>query len=114
MTFLARTTPSIPYAIAFSIEELLLVRSWAHQRGLCLTIATDQVINGAEFEEMLILAAPGRQTRTLTLWRTPTAVFGQTPQSRPRAFETLKDVLGTLRPVQKSRLNLRRLVGRVG
>lgn len=114
MTFLARATLPTPYAVAFSIEELLLVRSWAEQRGLHLSIATDQVINGAEFEEMLILAAPGRQTRTLTLWRTPTAVFGQTPHSRPRAGETLKDVLATLRPVQKSRLSLRRLLGRVG
>ena len=114
MTFPLRTAQPTPYAIAFSIEELLLVRSWAQQRGLHLTVATDQVLNGAEFEEMLILAIPGRQTRTLTLWRNAVAVFAQTSHSRPRAFEKLKDVLDTVRPIQKSRSGWRRLLGRVG
>ena len=89
-----------PYAIAFSIEELILVRSWAEQRKLRLTIATDQVVDGAEFEELLIIGPPNRQRRTLTLWRTQAAVFAQTPQGRPRGFDTLKHLLDALRPAQ--------------
>ena len=92
-----------PYAIAFSIEELILVRSWAEQRALHLTIATDQVLDGAEFEEMLIVAPHHRERRTLTIWRSQNTVFAQTPQGRPRAFATVKDLLDSLRPAQKAR-----------
>jgi hypothetical protein len=103
-----------PYAIAFAIEELLLVRSWAQQRGLHLTIATDQVRNGAEFEEMLILTSKGRQPPSLMIWRTANAVFAQTPQSRPHGFATLKELLAALHPAQKARGPWRRLLGLAG
>ena len=89
-----------PYAVAFSIEDLLLVRSWAEQRGLRLTVATDQILDGAEFEEMLIIAPANRQRRTLTVWRTKDGVFAQTPQGRPRGFACTKDLLDALRPAQ--------------
>ncbi len=106
------TRVAAPYAIAFSIEELLLVRSWAEQRDLRLSISTDQVLDGAEFEEMLIIMAAGRKAPTLTLWRTQTAVFAQTPYGRPRAFETLKTLLEALRPAQKrQRAGWLRLLG---
>jgi hypothetical protein len=103
-----------PYAVAFAIEELLLVRSWAQQRGLHLTIVTDLVRNGAEFEEMLVLTPKGRQSPSLTLWRTASAVFAQTPQSRPHGFTTLKELLGALQPAQKGRSPWRRLLGLAG
>ncbi len=92
-----------PYAIAFSIEELLLARSWAAQRGLLLSIATDQVVDGAEFEELLIIAPPGRERRTLTLWRTGTAVYAQTPRGRPRMFGSLRALLDSLLPARPAR-----------
>ena len=113
MPSLSPARPAAPYAIAFSIEELILVRSWAEQRGLRLTIATDHVVDGAEFEEMLIMAPPGRQRRTLTLWRTRTAVFAQTPYGRPRTFDTLKDLLDCLRPARQ-RAGWLRLLGLAG
>ena len=91
-------TAPAPYAIAFSIEELILVRSWATQKKLRLFVSTDQVLDGAEFEEVLVIVPQGRQHRNLTLWRTPTTVFAQLPQGRPRAFATLKDALEALRP----------------
>ncbi len=94
------TSVRAPYAVAFSIEDLLLVRSWAEQRGLRLNIATDQVMDGAEFEEMLIIAPPNRERRTLTVWRTQDGVFAQTPQGRPRSFACTKDLLEALRPAQ--------------
>ena len=114
MPSLHRAMPAAPYAIAFSIEELILVRSWAEQRGLHLTIATDQVVDGAEFEEMLVVAPAGRQRRTLTLWRTRTTVFAQTSHGRPRAFDTLKDLLDCLRPARQPRLGWLRLLGLAG
>ncbi len=90
------------------------MRSWAQQRGLHLTIATDQVRNGAEFEEMLILAPQGGQPRCLTVWRTANSVFAQTPQSRPHGFTTLKELLDALQPAQKARSPWRRLLGLSG
>ena len=58
------------------------------------------MLDGAEFEEMLVIVPQGRQHRNLTLWRTQTAVFAQLPQGRPRAFATMKDALESLRPAQ--------------
>ena len=108
----SRRSPSTaPYAVAFSIEDLILVRSWAEQRSLRLTVATDQVLDGAEFEEMLIIAPPNRQRRTLTVWRTQAGVFAQTPYSRPRSFATVRDLLDSLRPAQQpQRASWRRLL----
>lgn len=111
---LSEMRAAAPYAIAFSIEELILVRSWSEQRGLRLTIATDQVLDGAEFEEMLIISPRNRERRTLTLWRSHNTVFAQTPQGRPRAFYTVKDLLDSLRPAQKPRAGWRRLLGLAG
>ncbi len=98
-----------PYAVAFSIEELILVRSWATQRKLRLFVSTDHVMDGAEFEEMLVIVPQGREQRNLTLWRTPTSVFAQLPQGRPRAFATMKDALESLRPAQ-TRASWRRML----
>ncbi len=89
-----------PYAVAFSIEDLILIRCWADRRGLQLSVAIDQVVDGAEFEEMLIVAPQNRERRTLTLWRTQANVYAQTPEGRPRAFATLKDLLEALNPAQ--------------
>jgi hypothetical protein len=74
-------------------------------------IATDQVRNGAEFEEMLTLTAKGHQAPSLILWRTANAVFAQTPQSRPQGFTTLKELLAALHPARKARSPWRRLLG---
>ncbi len=111
MSLSCQSNITAPYAVAFSIEDLILVRSWAEQRSLHLTISTDQVLDGAEFEEMLILAPRNRQRRTLTMWRTQASVFAQTPHGRPRAFATVKDLLDALRPAQqRQRAPWRRLL----
>ena len=101
MSMSRQSTIAAPYAIAFSIEELLLVRSWAERRSLRLVIATDQVLDGAEFEELLIIGPHNRQRRTITVWRTQASVFAQTPHGRPRAFATVKELLDNLRPAQQ-------------
>jgi len=113
MSYTSLPRVTAPYAIAFSIEELLLVRSWAQQRDLALAVATDQVLNGAEFEEMLIVSPQSRDRRTLTIWRTQTAVFAQTPQSKPRAFDSMRELLAALRPARKRHTTWLRLLRRV-
>jgi hypothetical protein len=93
-----------PYGLSFPIEELILLRSWAEQRKLQLIVALDWVLDGAEFEELLILSAAGdSRRRTLTLWRTQEGVFAQTLHGRPHGFETLRELLSQVRPTQKKR-----------
>jgi len=101
-----------PYGLAFSIEELLLVRNWGEKRGLELKIALDQTLDGAEFEEMLILARPACAKRVLTLWRTFGSVFIQAPNGLPRAFTNLPEALEAVRPVQGKRPSIFRFFGR--
>jgi hypothetical protein len=89
-----------PYGLAFAVEELLQIRQWAEHRNLRMMVALDQVLDNAEFEEMVILAPPHRRRRTLTIWRTVGSVFMQTPNGRPRAFTTLEEGLAALRPAR--------------
>jgi hypothetical protein len=100
-----------PYGLSFSIEDLIAVRSWAEQRNLRLGVATDQVVDGAEFEEMLILAPKNRDRRTLTLWRTYSGLYAQTPHGRPRQFATVAEMLESIRPVPKRRRSFWRFLG---
>jgi hypothetical protein len=86
-----------PYGLAFPIEELELVNDWAAQRKLRLHVAVDQVLDGFEFEEMLIIGTPRRQRRCLTLWRTRAGVFGQSAFGRPRPYLCVQQVLDSYR-----------------
>jgi hypothetical protein len=92
-----------PYGLAFAIEDLVAVRVWAEQRGLILTVALDQVLDGVEFEEVLILSAPDHTVRKLTFWHTLGSVMVQAPNCRPRAFATVPDALDALRPEARKR-----------
>ncbi len=103
-----------PYGLAFAVEDLLLVRQWAENRALALTVALDQVIDGAEFEEMLILGSAEGQSRSLILWRTSGTVFAQIPHSRPHAFATVADALESLRPAERKRAAWRKFLGLAG
>jgi len=100
-----------PYGLAFSIDELLMVRDWAEARTLHMIVALDQVLENAEFEEMIILAPPGRRKRILTVWRTLGSVFLQTPGGRPRAFATMPEALASLHPVRSPRPSILRFLG---
>jgi hypothetical protein len=101
-----------PYGLSFPVEELVLVRLWAEERGLCMIVALDQTLDYAEFEEMLILAPPDRKRRTLTIWRTLGSVFLQAPHGRPRAFATVQEALASVRPAVTKRSGLMRFFGR--
>jgi len=101
-----------PYGLSFQIEELVLVRRWAEERGLHLIVALDQMLENAEFEEMLILVPPDRKRRTLTIWRTLGSIFLQVPNGRPRAFATVEEALASLRPAGTKRSSLMRFFSR--
>ncbi len=99
------------YGLSFAIEELVAVRQWGERRGLHMTVALDQILEQAEFEEMLILSPPDLRRRSLTIWRTVGSVFLQMPHGRPRAFATVQEALGSLRPVSPRRASFLRFFG---
>jgi hypothetical protein len=75
-----------PYGLAFPLHELVFVRDWARRAGLRVSIRLDQVLDGAEFEEMVVLTATGRPCRAVSLWRTANGVIAQQAGGQPRVF----------------------------
>ncbi len=82
-----------PYGLSFAIEELQAARCWAERQRLALTVALDRVVDGAEFEEMLLFQTRDRRRRVLTLWRTEAGVAGQKAGCLPTAYASLADAL---------------------
>ena len=89
-----------PYGLAFEIDDLTAIRRWAEERRLRVSVVLDCVMDGAEFEELLVLAPAGSQRRTMTVWRTQDGVCAQTPSSSPHGFRTVQDMLSHIRPVR--------------
>ncbi len=79
-----------PYGLSFRVDELTLVRDWAERHGLTMAVKLDQVIDGAEFEELLLVSGPGRLRQALTLWRTDHSVIGQAAGGHPKGFAGVK------------------------
>ena len=92
------------YGLAFTIEDLVVVRDWAQRRRLRLAIALDRTLDGAEFEEMLVLSPAHGNRSTLTVWRTEDGVFAQAPHGVPHRFATIPELLSQLRPVRSRRV----------
>jgi hypothetical protein len=103
MNLPATSLTKLPYGLSFPVEDLLQIRHWAVNRNLRMQVALDQVLDNVEFEEMVILSPPHRRRRTLTIWRTVSGVFMQTPNGRPRVFPSLEEGLASLRPVRSGR-----------
>jgi hypothetical protein len=81
----------VPYGLAFPVHELVFVRAWAATRGLAMDVLLDQVLDGAEVEEMLVVRGLVRSRRTLTLWRPSgspggSGVVAQVKGDAPRVF----------------------------
>ena len=75
-----------PYGLAFPVAELELVRGWAERQGLRMAVRLDQVLDGAEFEELLMISAPGHARQALSLWRTDHSIIGQAAGGHPKGF----------------------------
>ena len=82
-----------PYGLSFAIEELHEARRWAELHRLTMTVALDRVIDGAEFEEMLLVVTRDRRRRVLTLWRTEAGVVAQPVGCLPSGYGCLTDAL---------------------
>ncbi len=111
-----------PYGLAFPVHELVFIRAWAEKRGLSMKVLLDQVLEGAEFEEMLLVRGlvPSRHSPSrgsLTLWRVSGgAVVAQAQGGQPRVFGGVHAALshaGAMFALKPSRVTSawRRLLG---
>ena len=82
-----------PQGLSFGLHELVHVRDWVHRRGLILNILLDQVLDGAEFEELVLVRAPAPSCRAVSLWRTPAGVVAQAAGGQPRIFRGVRAAL---------------------
>jgi hypothetical protein len=88
----ATARPKSPYGLAFAVQDLVQVRAWAAGQGLGMQVLLDQVLDGAEFEELLLIARPGRGRRALSVWRTSAGIIAQASSGQPLLFSTMKAV----------------------
>jgi hypothetical protein len=103
MPLSAKPGPAVPgaampshgtqYGLSFAVADLIYVRDWVQRREFCLSILLDQVLDGAEFEELLLIRARLRGRRALTLWRTVSHVIAQAAGGQPRAFSGVQPAL---------------------
>jgi hypothetical protein len=94
-----------PYGLSFPLQELVFVREWAERRGATLAVRLDQVIDGAEFEELLMISVAGRCRQALTLWRTDHSIIAQASGGHPKGFSGVQCALahfaGVFAPVPR-------------
>jgi len=62
------------------------MRDGAARCGLRMTILLDQVMDGAEFEEVVLIRPSQRPHRAVTVWRTATCIVAQAAGRQPMAF----------------------------
>jgi hypothetical protein len=109
----AAARPRTPYGLAFAVPELEFVRDWAARHGLRMHVRLDQVLDGAEFEELVMLCAPGRGRQALTLWRTDHAVIAQAPGGHPRGFAGVQAAVAHFAGVFRAESPRRRALDRL-
>ena len=98
-----RTAQRAPHGLSFSIDELNRIIQWTERSSSHLRIVLDQVVDGVEFEELLVLTEQSARRRSVTLWRTASSVIVQEPHRRPNAFRSVADALGSIRVKPHSR-----------
>jgi len=87
-----------PYGLAFAIEDLADIRQWAQGQRLTMLVALDHVLDGVEFEEMVVLSASERRDRPVMLWRSFGTIYAQVACAKPRGFTTVPQALNWLAP----------------
>ena len=88
----ATARPKAPYGLSFPVQDLLLLRGWAAPRGLRMEILLDQVMDGAEFEELILVRCRGRARGAISIWRTSAGVIAQAVGGQPMLFSGVQPV----------------------
>lgn len=84
-----------PEGLAFDIPDLMMMRGWADYHNLPLTLSLDTVIDGAEYEEYVII---GDGQRCWHLWRLADGIAVRSAGSKAVLFAEMPDALDLLIP----------------
>jgi hypothetical protein len=103
MIYPPQTRSSPPHGLSFAVDDLMTLQNWAALRGLAMEVDLGQVVDGAEFEEVVRLSVPARRRQVLTFWRTSGAIAVLASGRRPRAFPTLAQALESVEPTRRLR-----------
>ncbi len=88
-----KTAATPPYGLSFSLEDLIEAKEWTERLQFSLCVVLDHVIEGAEFEEVVVIGSADNRRRILTIWNTGAALYTQVPQGRPRMHATMAQAL---------------------
>ena len=102
--------PRIPEGISFEIGELIMLRNWADNNRVRLTLELDHLEGNRIYEELIRLRPNGREIATVTMWRAPHAVIVVPPGLLSRRWASMAEALASLH-VQNGEIALRRLKG---
>ncbi len=92
-----RTMPRPPAGYAFPLADLTAARHFAARYGLEATILLDYGNPGADFEEVIALAAPGPGRPAWLLWRDAEHLVMRRPDGTEERFVRLSKALAALR-----------------
>jgi hypothetical protein len=92
MALPAAACPKAPYGLSFTLKDLLYIRSWAERGGLRMEVLLDQVMEGAEFEELLLLRRANAGRRALSIWHTSEGIIAQAAGGQPKLFSGAQPV----------------------
>lgn len=96
--------PTSLRGLAFSIEDLLLLRAWAEAQSLHMRVHLDHGLEGEEYEEVLAFSETDSALCLFILWRDARTVHLQPLIGRPRRFGSVMAVLEAICPAQDVRM----------
>lgn len=90
--------------MAFEIDDLVRVRTWAEREGLILRIRLDHVERGRDLEEVLYLMPLGRGLWRISLWRETKGLMMRQGSQPPALFAGIEAALAAATPRRRLRL----------
>ena len=103
--------PKIPEGISFEIGELIMLRNWADNNRVRLTLELDHLEGLRIYEEFIRLIPNGREIGTITMWRAPHAVVVVPPGLPARRWASMAEALASLH-VRNGEIASRQIKGR--
>jgi hypothetical protein len=87
-----------PKGLAFSIEDLVLIRGWAELNDFCVVLQLDYGTEmGEDYEEVIALHTSTSPLYRLILWRDATSVFFQPLIGKQKKYSSVLAALDSLR-----------------
>jgi hypothetical protein len=83
--------------LAFEIQDLALLQSWAGAQKFLMAVELDHGIDGSEYEEMVAIYERASHTLRWHIWRSPDELITIQPMlGRGRCFASVADAIEAL------------------